>query len=158
MSICRLASGRRAAPTELPLACVLVFPPRLFHPDRLHHAGEAVQGRPGMSRPAPDRLWLLRRGPLPVWHHTPPQRAGYVDDGCTLIKSMSRTLNLAPSSTLGIYQKLGEKVGHTAMVPRRIDSPEPVRVDRRSLRPLSKLQRWMAEQKNARDPGLPTGG
>jgi len=47
----------------------------------------------------------------------PRQLTGYVGDGCTLIESISRTLNLAPSSTLGMYQKLGEKVGHTDLLP-----------------------------------------
>ncbi|MEB1529872.1 BRO-N domain-containing protein [Xanthomonas sp. WHRI 7945] len=45
------------------------------------------------------------------------QLTGYVGDGCMLIESMSRTLNLAPSSTLGMYQKLGEKTGHTDLLP-----------------------------------------
>ncbi|NIJ86962.1 hypothetical protein FHY35_004012 [Xanthomonas arboricola] len=48
---------------------------------------------------------------------SPRQLTGYVGDGCTLIESISRTLNLAPSSTLGMYQKLGEKVGHTDLLP-----------------------------------------
>jgi hypothetical protein len=47
----------------------------------------------------------------------PRQLSGYVGDGCTLIESVSRTLNLAPSSTLGMYQKLGAKVGHTDLLP-----------------------------------------
>ncbi|QBG89161.1 AlpA family phage regulatory protein [Xanthomonas oryzae] len=90
--------------------------------------------------------------------HAPSQPIGYFGDGYTLIESISRTLNLAPSSSLGMCQKLGEKAGHTDLVPGRIDSPKPVRVDRRSLRPLPGLKWWMAEQKNARDPGQPTGG
>lgn len=49
--------------------------------------------------------------------HVQPHLAGYVGDGCTIIESISRTLNLAPSSTLGMYQKLGEKVGHTDLLP-----------------------------------------
>ncbi|AUJ13400.1 ORF6N domain-containing protein [Xanthomonas oryzae] len=49
--------------------------------------------------------------------HAPSPLAGYVGVGCTLIESISRTLNLAPSSTLGMYQKLGEKVGHTDLLP-----------------------------------------
>ncbi|NYF21930.1 hypothetical protein HDC36_003406 [Xanthomonas sp. JAI131] len=47
----------------------------------------------------------------------PRQLTGYVGDGCTLIESASRTLNLTPSSTLGMYQKLGAKVGHTDLLP-----------------------------------------
>jgi len=53
-----------------------------------------------------------------------PQMTGYVVDGCTLIESMQRALNLAPSATLGMYQKLGALAGIGDLVPAyTIDAP-----------------------------------
>ncbi|WP_154235656.1 hypothetical protein [Xanthomonas oryzae] len=43
--------------------------------------------------------------------HIPPRLASYVGDGCALSESMSRTLNLAPSSTLGMYQSSARRSG-----------------------------------------------
>lgn len=41
----------------------------------------------------------------------------YVEDGCTLIESATRLLHLAPSTTLGMYQRLGAKTGHQDILP-----------------------------------------
>ena len=53
-----------------------------------------------------------------------PKLAGYVGDGCTLIESMTRTLRLAPSASLGLYQRLSENAGIRDLVPAyAIDAP-----------------------------------
>lgn len=44
-------------------------------------------------------------------------QASFVDDGCTLIESMARTLHLASSESLGMYHKLAEKTGHRDLLP-----------------------------------------
>jgi hypothetical protein len=41
----------------------------------------------------------------------------FVEDGCTLIESATRTLRLAASASLGMYQRLGSKVGHADLLP-----------------------------------------
>ncbi|WP_313211542.1 Bro-N domain-containing protein [Stenotrophomonas sp.] len=46
-----------------------------------------------------------------------PQPLGLVGDGCALIESAARALRLAPSVTLGMYQRLGSKVGHQDLLP-----------------------------------------
>lgn len=45
------------------------------------------------------------------------QPSGYVGDGCALIESVSRTLHLAPSATLGMYHRLADKAGHVDLLP-----------------------------------------
>lgn len=45
------------------------------------------------------------------------QPLGQVGDGCALIESAARTLRLSPAVTLGMYQKLGTKVGHRDLLP-----------------------------------------
>lgn len=45
------------------------------------------------------------------------QPIGQVGDGCALIESAARTLRLSPAVTLGMYQKLGSKVGHRDLLP-----------------------------------------
>lgn len=49
----------------------------------------------------------------------------FVEDGCALIESATRTLRLAQSTTLGMYQKLSAKVGHQGLLPAyAVDAPE----------------------------------
>ncbi|MEC4337651.1 Bro-N domain-containing protein [Stenotrophomonas pavanii] len=45
------------------------------------------------------------------------QPVGQVGDGCALIESAARTLRLSPAVTLGMYQRLGNKVGHRDLLP-----------------------------------------
>lgn len=45
------------------------------------------------------------------------QPLGLVGDGCALIESAARALRLAPSVTLGMYQRLGIKIGHQDLLP-----------------------------------------
>ncbi|EPG5527047.1 TPA: BRO-N domain-containing protein [Pseudomonas aeruginosa] len=53
------------------------------------------------------------------------QAPALTSDACQIIESMSRTLNLAPSATLGMYQRLGAKVGHADLLPAyTVDSPD----------------------------------
>ncbi|MEF9874731.1 MAG: Rha family transcriptional regulator [Glutamicibacter sp.] len=40
-----------------------------------------------------------------------------VEDGCTLIESVTRTLHLPPSESLGMYHKLADKTGHKDLLP-----------------------------------------
>lgn len=53
------------------------------------------------------------------------QAPALTNDACLLIESMAKTLNLSPSATLGMYQKLGAKVGHADLLPAyAVDSPD----------------------------------
>lgn len=47
------------------------------------------------------------------------------NDATILIESMARTMNLPPSATLGMYQRLGAKIGHADLLPHyAVDAPD----------------------------------
>lgn len=47
------------------------------------------------------------------------------NDATILIESMARTLNLSPSAKLGMYQRLGAKIGHSDLLPvYTVDAPD----------------------------------
>lgn len=53
------------------------------------------------------------------------QAPALTNDACLIIESMAKTLNLSPSATLGMYQRLGAKVGHADLLPAyAVDSPD----------------------------------
>ncbi|KSI19970.1 phage antirepressor, partial [Pseudomonas aeruginosa] len=65
---------------------------------------------------------IRRTGSYSIGHQQAP---ALTSDACQIIESMSRTLNLAPSATLGMYQRLGAKVGHADLLPAyTVDSPD----------------------------------
>ncbi|EOG4614386.1 Bro-N domain-containing protein [Pseudomonas aeruginosa] len=70
------------------------------------------------------------------------QAPALTSDACQIIESMSRTLNLAPSATLGMYQRLGAKVGHADLLPAyAVDSP----VDDGTSHPTASLTELLKE-------------
>jgi len=53
------------------------------------------------------------------------QRQPSANDATILIESMARTLSLSPSAKLGMYQRLGAKIGHSDLLPvYTVDAPD----------------------------------
>jgi prophage antirepressor-like protein len=69
------------------------------------------------------------------------QPLGLVGDGCALIESATRVLRLAPSVTLGMYQRLGSKLGHQDLLPHyAVDASNCVEVSTSDITlPLTRL-------------------
>ncbi|HCF3158028.1 TPA: Bro-N domain-containing protein [Pseudomonas aeruginosa] len=82
---------------------------------------------------------IRRTGSYSIGHQQAP---ALTSDACQIIESMSRTLNLAPSATLGMYQRLGAKVGHADLLPAyTVDSP----VDDDTSHPTASLTELLKE-------------
>lgn len=67
-------------------------------------------------------------------------RASYVSDACTILESVSRSLNLAPSATLGLYHNLAGKTGHLDLLPAyAVDAPGTGSSSSEATRSLTEL-------------------
>ena len=89
----------------------------------LHIGSNKPEAKPFKRWVTHDVLPSIRRtGSYSIGHQQAP---ALTTDACQIIESMSRTLNLAPSATLGMYQRLGAKVGHADLLPAyTVDSPD----------------------------------
>ncbi|HHA2912822.1 TPA: Bro-N domain-containing protein [Stenotrophomonas maltophilia] len=69
-----------------------------------------------------------------------PASQEFVAAGCALIESSAKVLRLAPSVTLGMYQRLGGKVGHQDLLPRyAVDAPADTPGSSEPTLPVSSL-------------------
>ncbi|HHA2501851.1 TPA: KilA-N domain-containing protein [Stenotrophomonas maltophilia] len=81
---------------------------------------------------------------------SPAISQGFVGDGCALIESAAKVLRLAPSVTLGMYQRLGGKVGHQDLLPSyTVDAPADTVGSSEPTLPMSSLLKMVGAAMSA---------
>ncbi|MBN4995480.1 Bro-N domain-containing protein [Stenotrophomonas maltophilia] len=79
-----------------------------------------------------------------------PASQEFVAAGCALIESSAKVLRLAPSVTLGMYQRLGGKVGHQDLLPSyAVDAPAGAAGSSEPTLPMSSLLKMVGSSMSA---------